>query len=188
MGPDGHVRKGKIITHYTNRLIIPGAIATTTFDNFFVDGIKVEGTHKITNIGSPVTTVPLLRKWEVTVTDGKLTRPDGNWVEWNSTKIITQIDGLGTPLDPRDDAFKIEGAAHGRTRRGPMLVAWESTITEHLIRRFTCRWIVRGRVKTVRINTSTTGPWVAYLDFGNGACDNLATVTINGVTYQITLR
>jgi hypothetical protein len=33
-GADGHLRKGKIITEYTNRLLIPGAIAATTFDGF----------------------------------------------------------------------------------------------------------------------------------------------------------
>ena len=48
-GLDGHYRKGKIITEYTNRLIVPGAFATTRFDGFYVDTIKVEGIHKITN-------------------------------------------------------------------------------------------------------------------------------------------
>ena len=49
VGQDGHFRKGKVITIYTNRLLVPGAIATTTFDGFYFDSTKVEGTHKITN-------------------------------------------------------------------------------------------------------------------------------------------
>ena len=187
-GPDGHVRKGKIITVYTNRLIHPDAVATTTFDGFYVDNVKVEGTHKITNIGPPISTIPLVRKFAVDVIDGKLTKPDGNFVEWNSHKVITQHDGLGTPLDPRDDSFKIEGSARGRVRRGALLVAWESAITEPLFKRFSCRWIVKGRIRTVRLNATSTDPWVAILDFGSGTCDNMGTITINGVTYQITLR
>ena len=188
MGPDGHVRKGKITTIYSNRLTIPEATATTTFDGFFVDNVKVEGTHKITNVGPPITSVPLVRKWKTEAIDAKLTKPDGNFVEWNSTKFILQFDGLGTPSIPHDDAFKIEGTARGRVKRGSLLVAWESSTTEPLVRRFSCRWIVRGRIKTVRQNTPASGPWVAILDFGTGTCDNHATVTINGITYQITLR
>lgn len=184
-GPDGHVRRGKVITEYTARLIVPGAIAVTTFDGFYFDDIKVEGTHKITNISSANTT-PLTRKFKVEVIDGKLTKLNGNYIKWNSTKFITQVEGLATPT-PLDDIFKIEGSAHGQALRGNLLVAWESTITEPLIKRFTCRWIVKGRIRTVRVNTNTNSQWVAILDFGSGICDNQATLTINGVTHQITL-
>ena len=92
------------------------------------------------------------------------------------------------PDFPRDDVFKIEGHSHGRARRGNLLVAWESAIVQPLIKRFLCRWIVSGRVRTVRLNSTTNTPWVAVLDFGNGHCDSQATITINGVTHQITLR
>ncbi|MEO7983515.1 MAG: hypothetical protein ABI688_05490, partial [Bacteroidota bacterium] len=54
-GRDGHLRKGKIIVEYTNRLVYPGAIGTTTFDGFYLDSTKVEGTLKITNTSPPGT-------------------------------------------------------------------------------------------------------------------------------------
>ncbi|MBK7560900.1 MAG: hypothetical protein IPQ06_01530 [Chitinophagaceae bacterium] len=183
-GPDGHIRRGVVITEYTNRLIYPGAIAVTTFDGYYVDNIKVEGTHKITNIG---TASPRTLIYKAEVINGKLTKPNGDYTEWNSYKTITQIEGLGTPFMPRDDIFKIEGSARGRVKRGNLLVGWESNITEPLIRRFTCRWIVRGKIRTVRLNLPGNSPWVAVLDFGNGLCDDQATVTINGRTIQITL-
>lgn len=182
-GLDGHFRRGKIITEYTNRLLIPGAIATTTFDGFYVDSIKVEGTHKITNTSPSPTT----RQFTVDVTGAKLTRPSGNFVEWNNHKVITQLEGLLTVL-PFDDVFKIEGSANGRVKKGVLLVAWESTIIEPLFKRFNCRWIVKGKVRTIRRNTNSSSPWVAVLDFGNGICDNQAVITINGVSHQITLR
>ena len=187
-GPDGRVRRGKIITEYTNRLIHPGAVATTTFDRFFVDAISVDGTHRITNIsGAPVPPANIARKFKIEVINGKLTKPNGDFVEWNSTKTITQVEGLITPDFFRDDVFKIEGNANGRVRRGNLLVRWESIITEPLFRRFTCRWIVRGKVKTIRATLPSNSPWIAVLDFGNGVCDNLATLTINGRSRQITL-
>ena len=184
-GPDGHKRRGKIIIEYTNRLIYPGAVATTTFDGFYIDEIKVEGTHIITNTSS-VNTTPPVRQYTIDVLDAKLTKPDGNFTEWTSHKTITQIEGV-TTVNPRDDVFRIEGNGHGRVRRGTLLVAWESAITEPLIKRFTCRWIVRGRIRTVRINATVNSPWVAVLDFGNGDCDNQAVITINGRSHQITL-
>jgi len=188
MGPDGHTRRGRIVTEYTHRLTIPGAIATTVFQDFYFDSIKVEGTHKITNTSAPLTTQPISRQFRVEVIDGKLTNHNGNFVEWNSTKTITQIEGLLTPDFPRDDAFKIEGHSRGRARRGNLLVGWESSVIDPLIKRFLCRWIVRGTVRTVRINATANSPWVAVLNFGNGICDNQAVITINGVSHQITLR
>lgn len=186
-GPDGHVRRGKIITEYTARLITPGAMATTTFQNFFYDDIKVEGTHKVTNISTvPTNTTPPVRKFKVEVIEGKLTKPNGNYIKWNSIKTITQIEGTVTPT-PLDDVFKVEGSGNGQTLRGNLLVAWQSTITEPLIKRFTCRWIVKGRIRTVRLNMNSNSQWVAILDFGNGICDNQATLSINGRTIQITL-
>lgn len=187
LGPDGHIRRGKIITVYTGRLIHVGSVAETTFENFFFDSIHVEGAHRIENTTPPLMAAIHARRFNVDVTNGKLTKPNGNYIKWDSHKVINQIDGMATPLDPRDDAFKIEGSAHGTVKRGNLIVAWNSTITEPLIRRLSCRWIVRGRIRTVRVNTSTTSPWVVILDFGNGVCDNLATLSVNGTTHIITL-
>jgi hypothetical protein len=190
MGTDGHTRRGKIICEYTNRLILPGAIGSTRFEDFYFDSIKIEGTHKITNTSPPVTTQPLSRQFKVQVIDAKLTRPNGNFVEWNSTKTIEQIEGLITIDRPIDDVFRIKGTARGRARRDNVLVAWESNIVdgEPLIKRFSCRWINKGTIRSIRLNTAANGPWVASLNFGAGLCDNRAILTINGRSHEITLR
>jgi hypothetical protein len=61
---------------------------------FYIDSIKVEGTHKITNSSSQITT-QLSRQFTVDV-NGKLSKPNGNYTEWTSHKVITQIEGLVT--------------------------------------------------------------------------------------------
>lgn len=188
LGPDGHTRKGKIISEYTNRLTVPGAIAVTRFDGFYFDSIHVEGIHRTTNNSTPNTTPPS-RQFKLEIIDGKLTKPNGNYTEWNSVRIIKQIEGLITPDFPRDDVFQITGTSRGKVLRGNLLAIWESSITEPLIKRFLCRWIVKGIIRTVRVNSANTNsPWVALLNFGNGQCDNQAVITINGVSHQITLR
>ena len=181
LGRDGHYRSGKIITTYTDRLLVPGAKATTTFDNFKFDSISVEGVHEITNIG---TLVEL--KLRVVVEAAKLTKPNGNYIEWTSRKTITRIEGNLTPL-PGDDIFRIEGEAHGKVRRGNIIVAWNTEIIEPLIKKFSCRWVVKGALRVVRLNLGTNSPWIAVLNYGNGFCDNKAMLTINGVTTEITL-
>ncbi len=181
-GPDGPVRKGKVITTYSARLTNPGAVANTEFDNFYVDNVKVEGDLRIANTATNAND----RIFELKVTDGKLTWTNGDYTKWNSTRTITQLTGIQTP-GPVDDIIKIEGTAQGQALRTNLLVAWQSSITEPLIRRFTCRYIVRGKMSSTRINSNTNSPWTAILDFGNGPCDNQALLTINGQSTQITL-
>jgi hypothetical protein len=185
--PDGHLRRGKMIIEYTNRLIYPDAMAVTTFDNFYFDSIKVEGTHKIKNTSLTGTNQPPNRQYTIDVIDGKLTRPNGDYTMWSGHHIMNQVEGIAT-LTHQDDVFKITGQATGRVRRNNLIALWESTIIEPLVKRFTCDWIMKGTIRTVRTGTSVNGPWVALLDFGNGlACDRLATITINGRIHQITL-
>lgn len=181
-GNDGHLRRGKIITEYTNRLIYPGAIATIAFDGFYIDSVHVEGTHKISNSSSGTTN----RQFTVEVRDAKLTRSNGDYTKWKSDKAITQIEGFIT-ADFHDDVFSITGTAEGLVKKGNLLAGWASSVTEPFEKRFTCRWIVKGRIRTVRINSMPTSPWIAVLDFGNSTCDNQAVITINGVAHQITL-
>ena len=190
VGRDGRTRSGKIITEYTNRLVFPGAVATTVFVDYTVDSIKVQGKHTITNQSEPISTAPNLcirHKWKVVVENGKLTKPNGNYVEWRSTKTITQDQGMCTPYIHLDDIYKIDGSASGKVKRGNLLIAWNSEITEPLIKKFSCRWLVKGTIRIVRLNLSTSSPWVATINYGNGTCDNKAMVTINGIPHEITL-
>jgi len=189
-GRDGRTRSGKIITVYTKRLFEFGAIATTEFDNFTIDSIKVQGRHVITNQGEPISTSPTLcirHRWKVEVRDAKLTKPNGNYTEWNSTKTIAQDAGMCTPFVQLDDIYKIDGGGHGKVKRGDLLIAWNSEITEPLIKKFSCRWLVKGVIRIARLNLTTNSPWVATINYGTGDCDNKAVVTINGVPHNITL-
>jgi hypothetical protein len=188
-GRDGRTRSGKIISTYTNRLFYPGATATTTFDGYTVDSIKVQGTLTITNQGEVISTNCIRHKWKVVVENAKLIKPNGNYTEWNSTKTITQQDGMCTPFVHTDDIYKIEGGAHGKVKRGDLLIAWNSEITDPLIKKFSCRWLVKGVIRIVRLNLTTNSPWVATINYTypNGDCDDKALVTINGVPHNITL-
>jgi hypothetical protein len=184
LGNDGHTRKGKIITTYTNRLLYPGASASTVFDGFYIDSLHVEGTHVVTNTSGAGSTDP--RQYTIDV-DAKIIRPSGNYNEWHSHKEIIQSEGILTPGLPLDDAFKVTGHATGKVKRGDVVVLWHSEIIEPLIKRFICHWISKGRVRVTRENLASNSQWVGILDYGTGNCDNQATLTVNGNVHQITL-
>lgn len=183
VGRDGKFRKGKIIHVYTNRLLIPGAVVETSFDNYYQDSIKIEGAYRIKN----TTESPLRPRYQTNVINGKLIRPNGNFTVWNGEKVRTQIEGALTPVMPMDDVFSTTGTARGQVRRDTTNIFWNSTIVEPLIKKMNCRWIVKGTVRTVRENTTSGERWQGVINYGNGECDNRAVVVINGVTYIITL-
>lgn len=179
-GRDGRIRRGKIITTYTARLVVPGAVAETHFDGYYVNDVHVEGVHRVENQSTSQQSV-----FNIKVVNGKLTRPNGNYTQWNSNKTITQIEGSGTPFFPLDDVFSIKGESNGTVKRDATLYQWAArTLPDFpLIKRFTCRWIVKGKIAIRRSNSD-----VAVIDYGTGQCDNKATITINGTTFEITLH
>lgn len=183
-GKDGHIRAGKMISTYTGRLTIPGKSVTTVFEGFRFDSLSVEGNQSITNTTSAGSN---RRQFTIDVKDARLTSPDGSYSGWTSHRIITQIEGNGTPDLPLDDIFSISGGAHGKLKRGDILNAWQSEITEPLIKRFTCRWISKGILKVWRETAPSTSPWAATLNYGDGTCDFMGILTINGNSRTVKL-
>jgi hypothetical protein len=175
---DGRTRKGRITVVYTGSLVISGNSATTVFDNYYLDNIKVEGTHKLTNTGT------LDKKSYTTqVINAKLSQSTGNYIQWNSEKTVTQIEGGSTPLIALDDAYNVTGSAGGSVQLNGKYFQWSTAITAPLLKRFICPWIAKGT-----ISLSKGGDAVAVLDYGSGTCDNKGSFTVNGSIHEITLH
>lgn len=175
---DGRTRKGKITVVYTGNLFILGNSATTTFDNYYIDNIMVEGTHKLTNTGTPDK-----KSYTTQVTNAKLSLLNDNYIKWNSLKTVTQVEGGSTPLIALDDAYNITGQADGSVQMNGKYFQWSTAITAPLLKRFTCPWIAKGTLSLMKGNDA-----VAVLDYGTGTCDNKATFLVNGVIHEITLH
>lgn len=177
IGRDGKLRKGKgkIISVYTGPMFISGSKISTTFADYFVNSFKVERTHSVEN-----TSTSNKKEWTVKVADGKITSTNtGNWKVWSGIKIHTQMYWNGTQYFPLDDVFQITGNANGAASGGN---SWSASIGDPLIKKFTCHWIVKCTVRIARNDNK------AILDYGDGACDNKAIITINGFSKNITLR
>lgn len=147
-----------------------GTSRTITFQNFTIGGNLMEGTKTITNVDGITVTI--------TLRGGKITFQDGTFITREVSRTRKWIAGILTPRFIWDDEFQIEGTVSGVNRRGEQ---YSVVITKPLIRRMACLWLVEGTV-TIR-----RGDRSLVLDYGNGTCDDLATITANGETREITL-
>ena len=165
--PDGITRKGVITIVLSDSVHIPGATATMTFNNYFVQDFKVEGTITWVN-----TTTAAGFGWTRTIENGKVTSPNGNYYWLHAgVKEVVQTAGSNTPLNLLDDVFSITG---NHTVTNPAGKSRTVTIIEALEKKTICHNISKGKVKI-------EGPaHFAILDYGDGTCDKVATISIDG--------
>ncbi len=167
-------RSGIIHILLSDSFRLTGSTAVMTFDQYYVNGYHKEGIITWTN-----TTTNNIISWTRQVVNGKITAPDGRFWLHSGLKQITQSDGGNTPHYILDDAYTITGSsqvtnASGNTR--------DAIIEIPLHKRVSCDHVDQGSIRF-------QGPThFATLDFGNGLCDNLATISIDGYsTRTITL-
>jgi hypothetical protein len=172
---DGKYRRGKIIVTFTERYREPGTVITHTFDNYFVNDNSVQGSKVVTNMGENENgniyfTIEI---------QGIIQKEDGSTFSWNSSRVREWIEGSDTK-NRWDDVYLITGTADGTRPNG---TTWEREIIIPLRVELACHFIVSGSIEMRPENRP-----VRLLDFGNGDCDNEATVTVNGEVYTIYLH
>jgi len=171
---NGIERKGKILVTLTGQKGGVGAYRTVTFENYYRNGVKIEGTRVVKYLGA----IDGKPTDSVIVTGGKLTRTDGTTRTWTSARKRVWSAGFATPLKFADDVYEISGTTSGINSKG--LVYTTKTISP-LVIKATCGYITSG------ILEHTVGLKKFTLDYGAGDCDNQAVVTIEDKTVTITL-
>ena len=162
----GVSRRGKINIVISDTLRRPGSIAVMTFDGYYVNEFKREGTHTWTNTSTATT-----RSWQRKIENGKITAPNGNFWLHNSIREVIQTSGGSTARNLRDDIFSIKGNA---SVTNPAGITRTATIIEPLQKKYICPYIDKGRIKFQGPNH------FSVLDYGNGECDRFATIAIDG--------
>jgi hypothetical protein len=163
---NGVTRKGKIYITVSDSLRKTGSVAVMTFYDYYVNGFKVEGTIAWTNtsqVGS--------RSWERKCEDGKITANDGRFWLHTGIKNVVQVEGVNTPHNLLDDVFSITG---NHTITNAKQETRTSTIIEPLEKKVICENVDKGTVKIEGPNHTAT------IDFGDGTCDRIATISIDG--------
>lgn len=159
MDMNGVTRKGQFTAVFTNYLDQPGAHVEVTFQNYYVNGVKLEGVYDLANTSPNSTT----RSFADTVTNGKATTPDSKYCTWTSYRSSVQTAGFGT-ASLTDDEYTGQAQSFGVGFGGKNFNATSTNI----VWRLACRYLVSGNVSIL----SGTDPTPILVDFGNGTCDN----------------
>ena len=162
---NGNIVSGKVILKYEKD---PGVsvMKSFEFENFTFNDKSVAGNgsvlrEKANENGNPQST----KTFDVTVT-----WPDGTFANKNGTRIREMIEGQDTRAWG-DNVFLITGS-WSFTKKNETVVSVE--ILEGLRKELACKFIVSG-IKKIHKNDNE-----AILNYGDGECDDLATVSING--------
>ncbi len=175
-GPGGKVRAGKIIITYTGRKYIPGAKWVYTLEDYSVNGIALEGVKTITNVSVSLEDNLSFNK---VLAGGKATWPDGSFATREVNKTVTWI----RESNPINDEFHVQGEASGISKDG---VAYEIEILSTLIYKRMCRR--EGvHIAVQGLKSVTKGDSEVLVDFGDGECDNMVTVTKDGESQVVDL-
>ena len=171
----GDTLKGKVIITLSDKIWKTGATKTIKLVDFYVNGNNIKGNKSVVNNGLNAAKNPSVT---TTVSD-TIIRVDKSTIIRNSTRTRERIDNGGTPKFYWDDKLSITGSTTGVNSKG---VAYTIEITKPLISYVIYPHFVSGTI------TITTQNRTAVIDYGNGTKDNKATLTINGVTKDITLK
>lgn len=182
-GPAKKVRKGKIVIEFKGRRFLPGSFISITFVDFSINGIKVEGNRKETNISENILSSV---KFNIVESDLKVTFLDGTF----ETRAGNRIREWDRAASPTGDIWLLyngsssEPAAAGVNRRG---IGYVVNITKKLVFKRSCA-VNSGIVIPVEgIKELITDKKKIVIDFGNGECDRKVVVTINGKSKDVDL-
>ena len=175
--PNENVVSGTIIVSGSTNFGQPSHTISYSFVDFYHNNILIEGNKTIVRSLQSTATLAAVHPVANMNIDLTVTYPNGNVYTRVGTRVREMIQGFGTPMIWLDNIFSVTGNWTTTFPSGTQT----STITTPLIVKMSCPHIVSGVITIVRNNNTGT------IDYGDGICDNLATVTINGVTTLITL-
>jgi len=174
-------RKGKIIITVSGPMWQEGSMRVVTLEDFYVNDHKIEGTRTVTNHGRHIDGEYEGKIYFSIVLDrAKVITADNYTITKQVNRTRTFVEGEDSKWDTRDDIWYIEGTATGTNRNG---VTFTREIISPLWKEIGCRFITRG---TVLI--SAEGRPDAILDYGEGECDPIVTVTVGEEVRTINLR
>ena len=179
--PNGNVLKGKIIISFSNDFTSKSRTLSYRFVDFYHNGKLLQGNKSITYESKSTELLATEHPVMTFTVDMKITFDDGKVYSRTGTTVKETIEGNETPLNWEDNVFLVTGNSATSLLNGDTITTVITTPLRYIT---SCKlpFPVSGIVSITK-NTS-----VGTLDFGDGKCDNLATLTIDGVTKDIILE
>ena len=171
-------RRGEIIIQYNGRYKDSTSQRTITYNNYFVNDNQLTGIKTVTNMGANSSGQVY---YNVTVNDTLNLGAGNGEITWTGNRTRTWLAGYGTGTWT-DDEYLIGGVTT-LVRANGHSFTFTIDASNQLQVATTCPYIEAGIVTI----TGSTLSEPRTLNYGSGACDNEATLTIGSHTYNITL-
>ncbi len=164
--PRGNTRSGKILITWSGGPVgTTGFTTVTTFDNYKINGVKLEGTRTVERLVAEGNNV----KHDITLDNGKATWPDGSISTRESSFEREWVK------DPENEHVTLDGDASGTNRRGK---DYAMNIRETLKYTRACFLTSGVHMAVAGVKVFTVGNRKIIIDYGDGRCDRIVTVTI----------
>jgi hypothetical protein len=168
---DGRTKKGILWLYFYNNFHYANATVKVIPDNYYVDNVKYDGTIMLTNNGN--------YSYTRTITNGVCS--NNSWtIKYDGTATFSWTSGYNTPNDLTDDIYSYTENSTGINRQGKSFTV---TTSSALIKKYSCKWISSGVLEIKPEGLATR-----IIDFGNGTCDNTATLTINDRVFNFSMQ
>ncbi len=200
---DGKTRSGSLTFDYSaspltaNYYRNPGFSCAVTSSNYVVDGNAITINKTILNTtASGFTPASTNITWAITATVSIVKANNGGTISWTCNRAKTLLNtadttvyhGQAIHITWSKARVGLTGSATGTTAAGNNFTA---NVTNQLVRDLSCAPDMNrpGRHPFIQGNIDFTPGTKAtrHIDYGSGTCDLNATVTINGISYPITL-
>lgn len=168
---DGKFKQGKVIASFHDKFSNTGAMVDITLVDYYVNSTEYQGTLTLKNDGN--------NTYSSTVHDGKCVGSDWT-IEYGGTSTITWLTGSGTPADATDDSFEYHNSSTCKNREGRSFTV---LTTVPLLKTNNCEYIAKGVVEITPEELATR-----TIDYGDGSCDDEASVSVNGNTFVFKLN
>lgn len=170
---DGKLRRG--IVKITTTGVFNGIGAANMYKysttGYYVNDYLIVGNRTTTKLNATETTM---------VSTCTITLPeDRGTITWNSDLKSSFLSGDNTPY-ANDDEYHVTGTAEGVNTKD---VAYSTVISDPLLVQTGCRWI-KGGVLTISADNMKDD---AALNYGDGYCDNNATLEYKKKEQKLTL-
>ncbi|MFV8368290.1 hypothetical protein [Flavobacterium sp. LB2R40] len=179
--PNGNVLKGKIIISFSNDFTSMSRTLSYSFVNFYHNNKLLQGNKSINYSLKSTELLASIHPVSTFTVDMKITFDDGKTYTRTGTKIKEMIEGYNTPLSWEDNVFLVTGNGSTLLPNGTTISTLITAPLRYVMR---CKlpFPVQGIIKITKNDSE------GILDYGTGECDNLATITIGGVTKEIVLE
>ena len=172
----GQTRSGMVKVTINGRYRVEGSIKTIELFDYVINGIAVEGTKTVENLGLNENNNLV---FSTTLTGGKITTPNGIVLNREFSREREWVAGADSP-NHFDDVYFISGITTGTNYLGE---TYTRTITNPLEWSASCKFIKSGTIVS-----EVEGKATITMDYGDGVCDNEAIVSRDGKSKTILLK